>query len=126
MSRLALVAVLLGRAAGAFAIDLPELADVKWDGRQIIATPGAGQQAKTATIEILHSEGCPHRSVSANHLEVAGACHYLSGIYRYTYQPTTDNGAHQVAVGFSLVSGGASQHAFIVSIPLDQRLAIAR
>jgi len=117
MKLLLLLAVAWCGLVGATTLD--DLADVKWDGQHIVATPGTDQTASTQSIAILQSEQCPHRSLSETSVEVKGACHYLSGIYRYTYQPPGKESPHRVAVGFALIRGGTNSHAFIVSMPLD-------
>lgn len=115
MARLLSLLFLVPALAGA--VTFSDLADVHWDGHRVVAKPGHGQGAVEQTIEVVQSEECPYRALSAGVLEIPGSCQYLGGIYRYAYR-TASQSEHRVAVGFSLARS-AGGHVFVVSMPLD-------
>lgn len=122
---IALFALTLGGPVLAEGIDAPEVSnkvfgpDVQLTADwKIVAKAASYHQPLAMTMEIKEADNCDYRKISDSQIQIGGRCAYLSGAYRYVFQPEGSATQRQMIVGFTASKSSGDSRIFMVSQPM--------
>ncbi len=121
----ALVFLTLGQNLLAEGIEAPEVSS-KVSGPDVQLTADWKIVAKAATyhqpivmaMEIKEADNCDYRKISDSQIQLGSRCTYLSGAFRYVFQPEGSASQRQMIVGFTAARSGGDSRIFMASQPM--------